>query len=259
MRVEKVLAPNPSAWTGPGTNTWVIGDDAEVVVLDPGPVIPAHAEAIAARVGDRTVAAVVVTHTHLDHAPLANRLAGEWGTVSLGYGPSEEFRPDALLVEGSTVDVAGSSLEVVHTPGHADDHLCFVLDRWMFTGDHIMGGSTVMVQDLTAYLASLRKVRDRALDRLFPGHGPEIDDPVGVIDYYISHRLEREEQVIAALRSGAGSVGAIVEDVYADVDRELHPIAAHSVAAHVGKLVDDGVVAFDRTSDLWGSLVRLIR
>ncbi|NND84201.1 MAG: MBL fold metallo-hydrolase [Acidimicrobiia bacterium] len=258
MRVEKVLAPNPSPWTGPGTNTWVIGDDTEVAVLDPGPVMDVHADAIADVVDDRDVVAVIVTHTHIDHAPLANPLAHQWDTVALGYGSSDEFRPDTRLVEGSTVEVAGASLEVVHTPGHADDHLCFVLDRWMFTGDHIMGGSTVMVQDLTAYLASLRKVRDRALDRLFPGHGPEIDDPAGVIDYYISHRLEREEQVIAALRAGAGSVGAIVEDVYADVDPELHPIAAHSVAAHVGKLVDDGVVDFDRTTDLWGSLVRLI-
>lgn len=259
MRVEKVLAPNPSPWTGPGTNTWVIGDDHEALVLDPGPVIDAHADAIATTVGGRRVVAVVVTHTHLDHAPLANPLAGNWRTVSLGYAPSDEFVPDARLVEGSTIAVAGSELEVLHTPGHADDHLCFVLDRWMFTGDHIMGGSTVMVQDLTAYLASLRKVRDRALDRLFPGHGPEIDDPAGVIDHYISHRLEREEQVIAALRSGAGSIGAIVEDVYADVDAALHPIAAHSVAAHVGKLVDDGVVDFDRTTDLWASLVRLVR
>ncbi len=259
MRVEKVLAPNPSPWTGPGTNTWVIGDADEVVVLDPGPVIDAHAAAIDRVVAGRRVVSVVVTHTHLDHAPLANPLARNWGTVALGYAPSTEFQPDERLSEGSTVEVAGSSLEVLHTPGHADDHLCFVLDRWMFTGDHIMGGSTVMVQDLTAYLASLRKVRDLTLERLFPGHGPEIDDPAGVIDHYISHRLEREEQVIAALRSGAGSIGAIVEDVYADVDPELHPIAAHSVAAHVGKLVDDGVVAFERTTDLWGSLVRLLR
>ena len=97
MRVEKVLAPNPSPWTGPGTNTWVIGDDDEVVVLDPGPVIPAHADAIAEQVGGRSVAAVVVTHTHLDHAPLANPLAGEWDTVALGYGASGEFRPDERL------------------------------------------------------------------------------------------------------------------------------------------------------------------
>ncbi len=258
MRVERVLAPNPGPYTGPGTNTYVIEDGGEVAVIDPGPVIPRHAEAIGRVVGDRPVVAVLVTHTHVDHAPLANPLAREFDAPALGYGASPEFRPDGILTEGSTVAVGGSELRVLYTPGHSDDHLCFVAGSTMFTGDHIMGGSTVMVTDLAAYMASLRRLRDVTLTKLHPGHGPDIDNPHRIIDYYIEHRLEREEQILGALGRGAGSIGAIVEDVYADVDRELHPIAAHSVAAHVGKLVKDGKVSFGETADLWGSLVRLL-
>jgi glyoxylase-like metal-dependent hydrolase (beta-lactamase superfamily II) len=128
----------------------------------------------------------------------------------------------------------------------------------MFSGDHIIGGSTVMVQDLGAYLRSLARLRDVTLEKLHPGHGPDIDDPAAMIEYYIEHRLEREQQVIGALVAGASSIGAIVEDVYSDVDKALHPLAAHSVAAHVVKLVEDGRVTFAQGADLWGSLVRLL-
>ncbi len=258
VKVERVLAPNPGLYTGPGTNTYVIEDGGEVVIIDPGPVIQAHAAAIADVVGERRVTAVLVTHTHIDHAPLANPLAGDFDVPAFGYGSSAEFIPDVRLVEGSTVKVGGTSLRVLYTPGHSDDHLCFLAGTTMFTGDHIMGGSTVMVRDLSAYMRSLERLSDLTLDKLHPGHGPDIDDPQGIIDYYISHRLEREEEVLDAMRRGASTIGAVVEDVYSDVDPDLHPLAAHSVAAHVGKLVDDGLVEFSTTADLWRSLVRLL-
>lgn len=249
MRIQRVLASNPGPFTGPGTNTWVVGDGSEVVVIDPGPRDTSHADAIEAVVGDRSVAAVVVTHTHEDHAPLANPLARSLSTLALGYAPGPEFEPDARLGEGSTVAFAGTSLDVLHTPGHADDHLCFRLGRVLFTGDHIMGGSSVMVDDLAPYLRSLERLRSETFDRMYPGHGPEIDDPSTVIDWYIAHRLQRESEIVAAVVAGARSVAEIVETVYAEVDSSLHPLAARSVTAHLRKLADESRVGFDAIAE----------
>lgn len=245
MRIERVLAPNPGPFTGPGTNTWVVGDDVEAVVIDPGPRDGSHDAAIRRMVGDRRMTAVVVTHTHIDHAPLANPLAADVGVPALGHAPGPEFIPDERLVDGSVVPVAGESLVVLHTPGHSDDHLCFRLGRVLFTGDHIMGGSSVMVEDLTAYLGSLERLKGQTFDRLYPGHGPEIEEPAAVIDWYIAHRLQREQEILAAIGSGAASVDDVVEVVYAEVHSSLHPLAARSVVAHVRKLATDGVIRFD--------------
>lgn len=257
MEVTHLLAPNPGPYTGPGTNTWILESDGEVLVVDPGPIIPEHAGAIGAAVGDRTVAGVLVTHTHPDHAPLANPLATDFGAAALGHAPGPEFEPDRRLAEGDAVAFGCETLTVLHTPGHATDHLCFVVGTEMFTGDHIMGGSTVMIEDLSAYLTQLRRIRDLTLTRLFPGHGPTIEQPHEVIDHYIDHRLERERQIVAAIEAGEETIGDVVGLVYADVDVELHPLAAHSVAAHVRKLVDDGRVDFKDTEDLWNAVVRL--
>lgn len=248
MRIDRVLAPNPGPFTGPGTNTWVVGDDEEAVVIDPGPRERSHEFAIHTTLGDRRLNAVIVTHTHVDHAPLANPLAADHDAPALGYGPGPEFEPDDRLVEGSAVTVAGRSLVVLHTPGHADDHLCFRLGRVLFTGDHIMGGSSVMVDDLSAYLTSLRRLQGETFERLYPGHGPEIDNPAEVIDWYIAHRMQREEEILAAIRGGAADVDAIVEEVYAAVDRSLYPLAARSVTAHLVKLAGDRRLHFDRSS-----------
>ena len=248
MRIQRVLAPNPGPFTGPGTNTWVVGDDREVVVIDPGPVESSHADAIEDTVGTRTVRAVVVTHTHPDHAPLANPLARTLSCPALGHGVGPDFMPDGLLIDGSTVDVAERSLRVLYTPGHADDHLCFQLDRVLFTGDHIMGGSSVMVDDLGRYMTSLERLRAEEWDRMYPGHGPEIDEPGPVIDWYIAHRLQREREIFDVVADGTRSVDEIVAVVYADVDVELHPLAARNVATHLRKLAADGRVRFDGTS-----------
>lgn len=248
MRIDRVLAPNPGPFTGPGTNTWVVGDAQKVVVIDPGPRDSSHDEAIRRMIGDRRLTAVIVTHTHVDHAPLANPLAADIGVPALGHAPGPEFDPDERLTDGSVVPVAGGALVVLHTPGHADDHLCFRLGRVLFTGDHIMGGSSVMIDDLTAYLQSLERLKGETFDRLYPGHGPEIEEPAAVIDWYIAHRLQREQEILAAIEGGATSVDDVVEVVYAEVDSSLHPLAARSVTAHVKKLAAEGAVHFTATT-----------
>lgn len=245
MRIERVLAPNPGPFTGDGTNTWVVGDEVEAVVIDPGPVDASHATAIESMIGTRRVAAVIVTHTHSDHAPLANPLARNVSSPALGHAPGPDFDPDDRLVEGSTVGFAGSVLTVLHTPGHADDHLCFRLGNVLFTGDHIMGGSSVMVDDLGRYMASLRRLQGETLDRLYPGHGPEIDEPAAVIDWYIAHRLQREEEIMAAVQGGSITVGDVVETVYREVDPNLHPLAERSVRAHLRKLAEEATIGFE--------------
>lgn len=247
MRIERVLAPNPGPFTGPGTNTWIVDDDGSVVVIDPGPLDRDHERAIIDAVGDREVVAVVVTHTHVDHAPLANPLAHDIGVPALGYEPGPRFEPDQRVDEGSRLGFGSASLQVVYTPGHSADHLCFLVDRVLFTGDHIMGGSSVMVEDMGAYLRSLARVRLFDVDRLYPGHGEVMDEPNRVVDWYVAHRLQREQEILTALAGGANTVSDIVEVVYRDVDRSLHPLAARSVAAHLRKLADEGRVSFDGT------------
>lgn len=243
MRIERVLAPNPGPYTGAGTNTWLLEAGGEVVVIDPGPRIRSHAAAIAAQLGERPARAVLVTHTHEDHAPLANPLAVELGVPTHGYAPGPEFDPDLLLADGSAVTVGGVDIEVIHTPGHSDDHLCFLVGKVLFTGDHIMGGSSVMVERMAPYLASLEKLRRLELEALHPGHGEVVDRPREVIDWYIAHRLQREQEIVGAIRTGAGTVTEIVEVVYREVDPSLHPLAATSVGAHLDKLRADGIVA----------------
>lgn len=254
--VERVLAPNPGPFTGPGTNTYVIGGDQSVVILDPGPIDHGHADAVVAKVGSRTVESVIVTHTHSDHAPLANPLAADLGVPALGYAPGPDFEPDVMLADGELVHIAGEDLVVVHTPGHSHDHLCFRLGDTLFTGDHIMGGSSVMVEDMGPYLASLERLRGTGLRRLMPGHGEPMDEPEEVISWYLAHRMERERQIVDSMRRGSTSIGAIVEDVYRDVDTALHPLAARSVVAHLRKLDTDDIAR--REGDEWQSGVRLI-
>ena len=191
------------------------------------------------------VEAILVTHTHLDHAPLANPLANDLGVPAIGHAPGPHFEPAERLLDGATLDVGTLRLTVVHTPGHADDHLCFRAGNVLFTGDHIMGGSSVMVDDMGSYLRSLEKLRDTGLERLHPGHGDEMDDPDAVIDWYLAHRRQRHEQIYQAIIEGRSTTTDIVELVYADVDSALHPLAARSVAAHLTLLSDEGRIVFE--------------
>lgn len=245
MKIDRVLANNPGPFTGSGTNTWLLDDGSgAVVVIDPGPVDTRHVTSIMDTVGKRNVEAVLVTHTHSDHAPLANPLARDLGVPAVGHAPGTNFDPEIRLLDGAHFDVGTLDLIVVHTPGHADDHLCFRAGDVLFTGDHIMGGSSVMVEDMGSYLRSLEKLKGTGLERLYPGHGEEMDDPDTVIDWYLAHRMQRHEEIFGAIAKGAHSTSDIVDVVYADVDSSLHPLASRSVQAHLTLLIDQGRIAY---------------
>jgi glyoxylase-like metal-dependent hydrolase (beta-lactamase superfamily II) len=242
MRVERVLAPNPSLYTGPGTNTYLIIDGHEALILDPGPIIPSHLEAILLAVADLTPVGVVATHTHPDHAPLANPLAAEIDVPVYGFEPGPEFEPDVRIADGETVAVGSTELVAVHTPGHTADHQCFLHDELLFTGDHIMEGSTVIMEDAAAYLDSLYRVRYLGVEHLEPGHGAAIDDAGRTIAEYIEHRLMRERQIVAAVEAGAATINDIIDTVYAEISEALRPAAAHQLEVQLEKLVGDGLV-----------------
>lgn len=242
MRVERILAPNPSIYTGSGTNTYLIADAGEALILDPGPVISSHLEAILLALGELTPVGVVATHTHPDHAPLSNPLASELDVPVYGFGPGPQFEPDVRIGDGETVPVGSTELVAVHTPGHTADHLCFLHGEMLFTGDHIMEGSTVIMEDAAAYLDSLYRVRDLGVGHLEPGHGAAIDDAGRTIDDYIEHRLMREQQIVAAVKAGASTIDAIIDSVYAEIPEALRPAAAHQMKVQLDKLAGDGVV-----------------
>ena len=246
MRIERILANNPGPFTGPGTNTWLLDDGSgSVAIIDPGPVDRDHAQAIETAVGTRRVRQVMVTHTHLDHAPLANPMARNFSVPALGYKPGPHFDPDERLIEGDVVSVGSLRMKVIHTPGHADDHLCFRVGDVLFSGDHIIGGSSVMVESMGPYLASLEKLRDSGLRRIYPGHGDEMDSPDEVIDWYLAHRRQRHAEIIQAIRDGAETVEQVVETVYAEVDAALRSLAAQSTRAHLVLLAEEGGIAFE--------------
>jgi glyoxylase-like metal-dependent hydrolase (beta-lactamase superfamily II) len=264
--VRRLVAPNPGIMTGPGTNTYFLGDD-QIALIDPGPDDDAHLEAILAAAGDR-LRWVIVTHTHIDHSPLSMRLAATTGAEVLGFGPAPEglavvpegdrlnldahdmaFRPDRRLADGDQLVIPGLRLTAVHTPGHASNHLCFELDGTglLFSGDHVMAGSTVVIAppdgDMTLYLTALERVRDLRPRRIAPGHGGMIEDPGAVLEDYLTHRRSREAQVLEALRvAGAGGTTTeeIVASLYAQVPAALHPVARYSVWAHLRKLAAEG-------------------
>jgi glyoxylase-like metal-dependent hydrolase (beta-lactamase superfamily II) len=258
VTVERVLAPNPSIYTGPGTNTYLVADGGDVAVIDPGPVIDTHLLAIVDAVGDRTVAAVIATHTHPDHAPLCNPLAARLGVPVLGYGPGPEFDPDVRIGDGDEIRVGNSHLQAIHTPGHAADHLCFRLSDRLFTGDHIMGGSTVVMDDASAYLQSLYRVQDLGVTRIEPGHGDSMDDAGGVIAGYIEHRLAREQELLEAVRAGACTVEGIVDAVYSFVPADLRAAATQQVIVQLNKLLVDERVRFSAGAAGPSTMVELI-
>ena len=239
-----VLAPNPSIMTLEGTNTYVVGapDSGEVVIVDPGPDLEEHHLAVDAAIGERTVAAVVLTHHHHDHAEAAG-WAGTWNAEAFAFSPHLIAAPTTSLRDGDTIQRAGLDIIAVHTPGHASDHLCLRVRQTdaLLTGDHILGHGTSVVAwpdgDMAAYMASLQRVQALPARVLYPGHGPRLADPAGTISYYLAHRIEREAEVVAALAAGDETVGDIVRRVYADVDEVLHPAAERSVRAHLDKLV----------------------
>ncbi|MGH9137060.1 MAG: MBL fold metallo-hydrolase [Acidimicrobiales bacterium] len=248
--VRRVLAPNPGLMTGPGTNTYLVGID-EVAVIDPGPDDAGHRDAIIGAGGDR-IRWIVCTHTHIDHAPGAPKLAKQTGAEILAYDSRDGLKVQRELRDGDRIEGTEFRLTAVHTPGHASNHLCFLLEeeRTLFSGDHVMQGSTVVISppdgDMAAYLASLERLRSKrpALRAIAPGHGHVIEDPAAVLDEYLEHRREREGQVVDALAAldGTATPAEIVERVYVDLVDGLKPWAQRTVHAHLRKLHDEGRV-----------------
>ena len=258
--VRRLLAPNPSMMTGPGTNTYLFGN-AEVAVLDPGPAIESHIKKIQ-QVADARIRWVMVTHTHPDHSPAASKLAAATGAELVGMPPPKgqhqdmTFMPDRVLADGDRISVDGVDIEAIHTPGHASNHVCFLHKslNWIFTGDHVIDGSTVVINppdgNMTHYLQSLAKVKGHRPAALAPGHGDLIRDPDRAIDWIVEHRLERETKVARALMENPGLTSMeLVPHVYQDVDERLFGLAERSLLAHLLKLADDETARM--TDDRW--------
>jgi glyoxylase-like metal-dependent hydrolase (beta-lactamase superfamily II)/8-oxo-dGTP pyrophosphatase MutT (NUDIX family) len=266
-RVIRITAPNPGPMTGPGTNTYLVGDGKRWTAIDPGPVSEPHLQAVLAAVagtGGR-IERILVTHTHRDHSPGAVALAQATGAPVWGrraahpmwqdetFAPAHEPQHGERIVAGE-----GATLRVIHTPGHASNHLCFLLEdeQLLFTGDHVMQGSTVVINppdgDMAAYLLSLQQLFDEDLQWLAPGHGFLVASPHDVVRGLVTHRLKREAKVLSALRDvGPGPIEGLLASVYDDVPSALHGVAQRSLLAHLLKLQGDGLARLN--GELWSA------
>jgi glyoxylase-like metal-dependent hydrolase (beta-lactamase superfamily II) len=264
--VRRLLAHNPSAFTFTGTGTFVVGQGT-VAVIDPGPADPAHIAALIDGLKGETVSHIVITHTHMDHSPAAPALKAATGAEIVGCAPlvlsdngpradagfDASYAPDRVLAEGDSVSGGQGegawTLTAVHTPGHTSNHLCFALaeEKALFTGDHVMGWSTTVVAppdgDMAAYMASLRKLLDRDDAIYHPTHGEPVTDPQRFVRGLITHRKQRENQILKLLGDGPQAIPAMVAVMYAQVDKRLHPAAGRSVLAHLIDLKARGLVA----------------
>ena len=260
--ILRLLAPNPGPWTGEGTNSWLLGEE-RLILIDPGPDLPAHEAALLAAIAGRRVEAILVTHAHRDHSALAPRLSRRLGApiwaaadphggkppradMTGGEGVDQDFRPDHPLRDGAVLDLAGLTLRALHTPGHLGGHFCLALGDILFSGDHVMGWSTSTVSppegNMAAYRASLARLAAEPWRRMLPGHGPEITDPAARLAYLIAHRTDRETQVLAALARGPARALDLVPRLYPGLAPELTLAAAGNVLAHLLQLEEEARV-----------------
>ena len=264
--VRRITAPNPGLMTGPGTNTYLVGT-GQVLVIDPACDAPSHLDAIKRAAGE-AITAVLVTHAHPDHAPGARELARDCGVPVYGSGialagvNTPGFAPDRVLADGETLPTDAGPLRALRTPGHAADHICYLLEPQclMFAGDHLMDGTTVVIAppdgDMAEYLASLRRLQQEPIERIAPGHGRFMHGAQAALQQVIDHRLAREASILAALRDDAGrSIPDLVAELYAAVPKALHGLAELSVYAHLIKLAAEGRVQGEGRAALWRRIV----
>jgi glyoxylase-like metal-dependent hydrolase (beta-lactamase superfamily II) len=266
--VRRLLAPNPSPFTYSGTLSYVVGN-GEVAVIDPGPDLADHVDALLSSLGGERVAAILCTHTHRDHSPASRALQLATGAPIVGCAPltlddegpradaafDADYRPDRVLEDGEQLQGEGWSLEAVATPGHTSNHLCFGLpeEQALFSGDHVMGWSTTIVSppdgDMAAYMASLARLQDREEGIYYPAHGPVIEKPLKLLRGLILHRKQREAQVLGALGREGRRIEDMVPGMYKGVDERLYPAAARSVLAHLIDLANRGLA--EREGEAW--------
>lgn len=252
--VKRLLAPNPGPFTGPGTNTYLLGRES-VAVIDPGPVIDKHIETIISEAGDR-IRWIIVTHTHIDHSPAAavlkSRLSSEVELIGMpslqqGFSFDKQFEPDRIIVHEQIIQSDEFTLKALHTPGHASNHVCYFLEeeKLLFCGDQLMEGSTVIIAppdgNMAEYIQSLEQLLTYPIEAIAPAHGNIMLDARAVLSQTIAHRLRREQKVVSALGEiKAAGMEALVLKVYDDVPVFMHPIAQQSLLAHLLKLEVEG-------------------
>ena len=271
--VERVLAPNPSAFTYTGTQTYLVGTQEGIAVIDPGPADEDHLTALQSAIGERRVLAIMCTHTHRDHSPAAAPLAEMTGAPIVGCAPlhihsdaprvdapfDQTYAPDRVMEDGEAMTGPGWTLRALATPGHTSNHLCFALEETgaLFTGDHVMGWSTSVVVppdgDMADYMASLARLYEREQDRIYyPAHGPAVEKPRQLVRGMIGHRRQRERQITRLLGEKARSIEALVPVMYKGISEKLWPAAAQSVHAHLLDLERRGMVS--RSGNVWSTI-----
>ncbi|MGE5564451.1 MAG: MBL fold metallo-hydrolase [Bacillota bacterium] len=264
--IARVLAHNPSAFTYYGTQTYLVGE-RELAVVDPGPDLPEHLDALEAAIGGRKVVAIMCTHTHRDHSPAARPLSARAGAPVIGCAPlaletvgpradasfDGDYLPDRVLEDGEGVEVDGMPITAVATPGHTSNHLCFAYRDVLLTGDHVMGWSTTVVVppdgDMAVYMASLDKLRRRDDRIYYPAHGPAVTNPQQYVRHLVGHRMQREKQILTLVREKPRPIPDIVAHAYPGLDPRLVAAAGGSVLAHLLDLQRRGLV--EQQGDEW--------
>jgi glyoxylase-like metal-dependent hydrolase (beta-lactamase superfamily II) len=257
--IARVLAHNPSAFTYYGTQTYLIGTQ-KVAVIDPGPDLPEHVEALEKAIGNRPVVAIMCTHTHRDHSPAARPLAERTRAPIIGCAPlaletvgpradasfDGEYAADQVMMDEETLEVDGEPVTAVATPGHTSNHLCYAYRGALFSGDHVMGWSTTVVVppdgDMAAYMQSLGKLRQRDDRAYYPAHGPAVTNPQRYVRHLVGHRMQREQQILTLVREKSRPIPDIVANAYPGLDPRLMAAAGGSVLAHLLDLERRGLV-----------------
>ena len=275
--VRRIVAPNPGPFTFKGTGTYIIGK-GEVAVIDPGPALEQHVEALLSGLEGEKITHQLITHTHLDHSPAAKLLKERTGALTYGYGPHGsgkfergvkveeggdlEFTPDVFVSHGDLIEGLNWSFECLHTPGHTSNHICYAFkeENSLFPGDHVMGWSTTVISppdgDMHAYIQSLRTLITRDENTYYPTHGAPIENPMSFVRGLISHRKMREGQIVSLLKKSDTTIPNMVNKMYKELDKRLIPAAQRSVFAHIidlserGKISCEGNLAIDNVYSL---------